>query len=150
VGGLVTVDDSARLDRRLYEEVWNEGAIDKVEALIAPGLVFDGQPLGPAEYRDWVTGFRRAIPDLHVHIEGQIAAEGSVASRLRWRGTNTGEFTAGLLPGWQGPTIAPTGKQLSWTAISVHRFESGKFVEGWLNADILGLLQQLGAIQTPQ
>ncbi|MGD9894816.1 MAG: ester cyclase [Dehalococcoidia bacterium] len=144
------MEESARLDHRLYEEVWNDGAVDAVEALIAPGLVYDGQPLSPASYRDWMLGFRRAFPDLHVTIEGQVAAEGTVASRLQWRGTNSGELAAGMLPGWQGPAIAPTGKQLAWTAISLHRFDSGRLAEGWLNADMLGLLQQLGAINTPR
>jgi predicted ester cyclase len=146
----MTVDESARLDRRLYEEVWNEGNGDAVETLIAPNLIYGGQPLSPDSYRDWMTGFRRAIPDLHVQIDSQVAAEGTVASRLTWHGTSTGEFTAGLLPGWQGPSIAPTGQPVAWTAISLHHFVSGKLTEGWLNADILGLLQQLGVIPTPR
>lgn len=142
----MTTDDSADLDRRLYEAVWNEGNFDAVESLVDQSLVYNGTPLSPAEYRGWATGFRRAFPDLHVQIEPQIAAGASVASRLTWRGTHTGELAAGLLPGWQGPAIAPTGRGVSWTAISLHRFESGTLVEGWLDADFLGLLQQLGVI----
>jgi predicted ester cyclase len=140
------MDDSGELDRHLYEKVWNEGDIGAIETLIDPNLVFNGTPLGPAGYRDWATGFRLAFPDLHVQLEPQIAAEASVASRLTWRGTNTGELAAGLLPGWNGPAIAPTGRSVSWTAISLHRFDSGKLIEGWLDADFLGLLQQLGVI----
>jgi hypothetical protein len=30
--------------------------------------------------------------------------------------------------------------------MEIDRIEAGKFVEGWANADNLGLLQQLGAI----
>lgn len=143
------MDESAGLDRRLYEEVWNDGNLDTVEDLIAPDLVFGGQPLSPADYRAWVTGFRRAFPDLHVEIEGQVAAEETVASRLTWHGTSTAELEAGLVPGWQGSAIAPTGRPVAWTAISLHRFVAGKLTEGWLNADILGLLQQLGAVPAP-
>jgi predicted ester cyclase len=146
LGGLVTMDDSAGLDRQLYEKVWNEGDIDDVETLIDPNLVFNGARLSPAQYRDWATGFRRAFPDLHVQIEPQIAAGATVASRLTWRGTNTGELAAGLLPGWQGSAIAPTGRAVNWTAISMHRFDSGRLIEGWLDADFLSLLQQLGVI----
>ena len=47
--------------------------------------------------------------------------------------------------------IPPTGKVVTATAIHISRFADGKFVEGWSNADALGLLQQLGAIpQMPQ
>lgn len=144
------VSDSAELDRRLYAEVWNRGETGAIESLIAPGLVFGGQPLSPADYRAWVTGFRRAFPDLHVRIESQVAAESAVASRLSWHGTSAGELAAELLPGWQGPAIAPTKQAVTWTAISVHRYSAGRLIEGWLNADILGLLQQLGVIATPR
>ncbi len=42
--------------------------------------------------------------------------------------------------------IPPGGKQFSATGIEIYRFEGGKIVEHWLQADNLGLLQQLGAV----
>jgi hypothetical protein len=35
---------------------------------------------------------------------------------------------------------------VTWTAIIISRFAGGKFVEDWENLDLLGLMQQLGAI----
>jgi predicted ester cyclase len=52
------------------------------------------------------------------------------------RGTHRGEFMG----------IAPTGKHVTVTAITIFRVEEGKIAELWNNVDALGLLQQLGAI----
>ena len=112
-------------------------------------MVFDGAPLGLAGYTNWVTGFRSAFPNLDVRIERQVADEQVVVSRLAWQGTNTGEILPHLLPGWTGPAIAPTGRAVAWTSMTMHRVVDGRLAEGWLNADLLGLLQQLGVLAPP-
>jgi predicted ester cyclase len=43
--------------------------------------------------------------------------------------------------------LAPTGRQFTISGISVARFTNGKMVEGWVNWDALGMLQQLGIVQ---
>jgi predicted ester cyclase len=35
------------------------------------------------------------------------------------------------------------------TGITIQRFEEGKIVEGWTNADTLGQMQQLGMAPAP-
>jgi predicted ester cyclase len=142
----MTADTTARFDRRLYEELWGRGDLALVDELIGPDVVFDGQPLGRGGYRDWVTGFRRAFPNLQVRIERQVADAQSVVSRLAWQGTNTGEILPHLLPGWSGTAIPPTGKAVAWTSMTMHRIVDGLLAEGWLNADLFGLLQQLGVL----
>ena len=42
--------------------------------------------------------------------------------------------------------IAPTGKQVTVTGMTIDRFVNGQFVEGWSNFDALGMLQQLGVV----
>ncbi|GAC1376676.1 MAG: hypothetical protein NVS2B12_35960 [Ktedonobacteraceae bacterium] len=46
--------------------------------------------------------------------------------------------------------LAPTGKQVMMTGIDIQRVANGKIAENWVNLDVLGLLQQLGAIPSPQ
>ena len=41
--------------------------------------------------------------------------------------------------------IAPTGKQVTLSGIEINRFEQGKLVEHWEQADMMGLMQQIGA-----
>lgn len=42
--------------------------------------------------------------------------------------------------------IAPPGKHIAFTGISIYRLAGGKIVEGWFNNDGLGLQRQLGLI----
>jgi len=146
---LMTVDSNLRFGHRLYEELWSRGDLILVEELIAPNVVFEGQPLGQAGYRGWVNAFRRAFPDLRVQIERQVADAQSVVSKLAWQGTNSGEILSQLLPGWSGPVIPPTGRTVTWTSMTLHRLVEGRLTEGWLNADFLSLLQQLGVLGPP-
>jgi predicted ester cyclase len=59
-----------------------------------------------------------------------------VAVRQTWRGTHTGNFLG----------IPPTGKQVAFTSTEVYRVAGGRLAEEWVELDMLGLLQQLGAI----
>jgi predicted ester cyclase len=69
-----------------------------------------------------------------------IAEGDKVAIRWAARGTHQGELLG----------IQPTGKQATWTGISIYRFADGKIVEAWWSKDVLGLLQQLGVIPPPE
>jgi len=41
---------------------------------------------------------------------------------------------------------APTGKALTWSAISITRFVDGRIAEEWVETDMLSFLQQLGVV----
>jgi predicted ester cyclase len=87
--------------------------------------------------RQFVAEIRQAFPDLHGIIEDQIAEGDKAMGRLRCTATHDCQF-AGL---------APTGKQATFEPIDINRFDaSGKVVEHWSLVDMLGLLQQLGAV----
>jgi SnoaL-like polyketide cyclase len=45
--------------------------------------------------------------------------------------------------------IPPTGKQATIPVFLIYRLVDDKIVEHWMQADSLGLLQQLGAIPAP-
>jgi predicted ester cyclase len=42
--------------------------------------------------------------------------------------------------------VEPTNRELTWTAITIDRISEGKLVESWANWDMMGMMQQLGAI----
>jgi predicted ester cyclase len=66
-----------------------------------------------------------------------MVAEGDkVAISVNVTGTYKGEF--------QG--IPATGKQVSFTAMDILTIIEGKIVEEWATADMMGLMQQIGAI----
>ena len=88
------------------------------------------------EHKGILTSFNNAFPDLHHEIVDMVAEGDKVAIRLNFTGTHKGEF--------QG--IPPTGKKLSLDEMGFITLINGKISEGWISADTMGLLQQLGAL----
>ena len=79
-----------------------------------------------------------AFPDLHFTIDDIVVEGDKVAMRYTMTGTHRGEFKG----------IPPTNKKVTAWAIEIDRVVGGKFVEGWVRFDTLGLMQQLGVLPT--
>ena len=84
---------------------------------------------------DMIRMFYNAFPDFTHNVEQILAVDGMVVLRATDRATHTGDF--------QG--IAPTGRRVSFGQIGIYRMVDGKIAEIWEEADIMGLMQQLGA-----
>lgn len=127
--------------RRSIEEVWNKGNLQLADELFSATYVHHdpstpdlGQ--GPEGEKKRASLYRNAFPDFRLKIEDLIADGELVVARWSGHGTHKGEFGS----------IAPTGKQFNITGVSIARFQHGKMVEGWINWDSLGLMQQLGLV----
>ncbi len=125
-------------------DAFNQGDWEAVDQLFAAHYVDHdrfraGLPPGPVGVKHAWSMFRAAFPDLYASIEDLIAEGDTVAVRGAIRGTHQGELLG----------IPPTGKQVTVTLMDINRIEGGQLVERWGEADMLGLLQQLGAIPTP-
>jgi steroid delta-isomerase-like uncharacterized protein len=136
-------DDLKAVSRRLIDEVYNEGKLDVVDEVVAPGYVRHDPTLpeditGQAAERELAAAYRAAFPDLTVTIEEQLAEGDRVVTRWTARGTHTGDLWG--IPG--------TGKEVRVTGTSVDRIQGGRIAESWLNWDALGLMQQLGVVPT--
>jgi len=111
-----------------------------LEEVMDPGcqIHFPGspEPLDREQYEQTIKMFYAAFPDLLHTIEDVVATGNTVVARFTDRGTHTG--------GFQG--VAPTGKPVTVTAMVIGRVANGKFSEMWLEADLLGLMQQIGAV----
>jgi len=132
--------DTKVLVRRLFEEVWNQGNLAAIDELFAPSYIrYDPaapEAKGLAGFKQLVVLLRTAFPDLHFTLEEIIAEGDKVMSRALLRGTHRGEYLG----------VAPTGKPVAVMGMVVLRIAQGKFQEGWLMMDNLGLLQQLGVV----
>jgi steroid delta-isomerase-like uncharacterized protein len=130
--------------RRFFDEVFSKGRLELVDELFATDYV--GHPSGneepnrgPEGVKEYVAGLRGAASDLKITIDDQIAEGAKVATRWTARGTHDGELMG----------IAPTGRPVSVTGITIQHLRDGKVVEGWTNWDGMSLLQQLGGIPGP-
>ncbi len=134
--------DNMAINRRIFDECWNKGVLNVLDEVLAANYVehdpaVPGGLLDIAAFKQNITMYRTAFPDLRLTIDDQFAiGENQVITRWSARGTNTG-----LLLG-----MPATGKQAFVTGLTLSRFENGKGVEGYTNWDTLGMLQQLGVV----
>src|SRR5713226_7625837 len=127
--------------RRLFEELWNQGNLSLADQLFTPNYTHHDSSSpdfghGPESERKRATLYRTAFPDLHLTIEDIIAEGDTVMTRWTCRGTHKGDLNG----------IAPTGKQVTISGMTVARLANGKLAEGYVNWDALGLMQQLGVV----
>jgi len=81
--------------------------------------------------------FSDAFPDVNFIFEDVFGEGDLVVGRGVIYGTHKGSFMG----------VAPTGKRVRWTGTRLFRLnDDGKLTDGWINIDLLGLMQQLGAI----
>jgi steroid delta-isomerase-like uncharacterized protein len=93
-------------------------------------------PLDAEGHRQYSEAMIAAFPDIERSIEDLVAEGDKVVARWTARGTHTGDF--------QG--LPPSGKVATSSGITIFRIADGRIVEEWSESDMLGLLQQLGAI----
>jgi steroid delta-isomerase-like uncharacterized protein len=132
-----TAEDNKALLQR-YADAMNRGNEAFVEEYFASTAVYHG-PMGDLSRDEFIQSHKAmlaAFPDLQLTIEDQVAEGDRVVTRWTARGTHEGDF--------QG--IAPTGTEVVITGIVISRIEGGKEVEAWEELNLLGLMQQLGAL----
>lgn len=125
-------------------EAFNRGDLDAAGRLFTADYVDHdpsraGLPTGPEGVKQAWSMMRAAFPDLQATIEDVIVEGDKVAVRGTVRGTHRGELMG----------IPPTGKQVTVTLIDINRIENGKLAERWGEADMLGMMQQIGAVPSP-
>lgn len=135
--------DSKHIVKLLFEEPW-KGNWDVVDKYIAPGYVgldaANPEPIrGPEGFRQNVEKYLGGFSDGRITVDDQIADGDKVATRWTGRGTHDGEIAG----------IAPTGKEVTVTGLTITRLEDDLVVEDWTNWDTLGMLVQLGAVPVP-
>jgi steroid delta-isomerase-like uncharacterized protein len=77
---------------------------------------------------------RRAFSDLNYAVEDVIAEGDRVVTRWTATGTHQGFF--GL--------YAPTGKEVTWSGVTIWQVRDGKILTIWVEQDTASQLQQLG------
>ena len=138
----MSAEGNKALVRRFVEEFWNEGNMSAADELMAPNAEIH-MPTGEVVNIDGLKSFagtwRESFPDWHSTFEELIAEGDRVAERWTGRGTHLGDM-------WG---IPPTGKRVEGPGSVFYRIVDGKIVDFRAQFDMLGLMQQLGAIASP-
>jgi steroid delta-isomerase-like uncharacterized protein len=117
----------------------NHGAQHQVEAVFAPDFVahMPGQPpMHRASFEQYVAVVAAGLPGYTFEIHDQIAQDDLVVNRITWRGVHTGNLAG----------VPATGRSVELRGINMFRVQDGRVVEQWAELDMLGLLQQIGAV----
>jgi steroid delta-isomerase-like uncharacterized protein len=136
----VTTGEYKALVRRFYEEVWDRGNTEFASEVFADEYVRHDfratHPVpGPAGQKQIADDFRAAFPDLRVTVDVIVGEDDFVVGRWTATGTHLGSWGS----------LDPTGREITFSAANIFRFENGKVVEIWNHRDDLGLQEQLGA-----
>ncbi len=75
-----------------------------------------------------------AFPDMHGTVQETVSEGAWVTTRTMVSGTMQGPFMG----------MAPTGKHATWEVIQMLRIADGTIVESHGQADVMGMMQQLG------
>jgi|SRR5215469_3952217 len=130
-------------NRAIVQRLFNEG-LNQRDASVLAQLYLDcvyhmplvGELRGEA-LRQFYAHLLAAFPDAQRTVDDQLTDDyQNVVTRWTATATHQGDFMG----------IAPTGKRITVTGISIHRIADGKVVEEWQQWDSLGLMQQLGVV----
>ena len=133
--------ESNKLTMHRFTEFINSASEELANELISPNAIFHVpgrmEPMrGPGGYLAIIGMMRSGFPDIQWTLEEVIAEDERVAARFTMRGTHQGEFFG----------VPPTGKKIQVQAMNFYRLSNGQFVEETGQPDLLGLLQQIGAV----
>ena len=128
--------------QRLFNDAINKHDLSVLWELCADDCTYHlplvGELRGEA-LRQFVASLIAAFPDAQRTVEDLLSDDiHKVVTRWTFTGSHQGHFMG----------IAPTGKRVAFTGISIHTIHSGKLVEEWQEWDSLGLMQQLGVVPT--
>jgi predicted ester cyclase len=136
-----TSEDAKAVIRRWNDEGWSGGNYDLAHEIIAPVMTVHGAGgqsvgMGPEGLIDLIKTWRTAFPDGKMTVDDIIVEGDLVGIRNTWHGTQTDSFYG----------IPPSGKQVHVTSVGLDRVKDGQVVEGWGELDMVGMMQQLGAM----
>lgn len=138
----MSIEHNVAVMREWLAEGWSKGNVDVADHLVSTEFLVHGAggqsvKSGPDGVKDLVRAWRVAFPDGVMSVLEDIPEGDKVGVRLLWRGTHLGEFYG----------IPPSGKKVECISFGIDRVGTdGKICEGWGELDMLGLMQQVGAM----
>ena len=135
-------DENKVIVRRFIEEIFVKGNVDAVDKLVAHDFVPHSWPSvapGPEGLKQAVKRVSTGLSDISMKIEDMISQDDKVAVRLTAHARHQGDFMG----------LPATGKSYTISETHIFHIRDGKVAEHWRDADMLGLMQQLGALPEP-
>jgi steroid delta-isomerase-like uncharacterized protein len=124
----------------IYEAV-NTGDLALLDEFVAPDYTEHSEGFqGVEPFKQQITAFRAAFPDLRVTVEDLLIDGDRFASRTTVTGTHAGDLMG----------MPASGRRISVEAVDIGRIENGQAKERWGGLNLYSMLTQLGVIPAPQ
>ena len=121
---------------------WNNGDLDGYLTLYDDAITLHGytpEPMDKSVVRSFYEGIFAAFAGPQLVFHDVFWSDDKAAIRFTMTGTHEADFMG----------VPATGREIALPGISILRFEGDRVVERWSQADMLGLLVQLGALPAP-
>ena len=138
----MTLDQNKAIATRFIQEVFVEADERAADELTAADFVppsWPGVEHGVDALKQAQRRVSAGLDDVRMTIEDVIAEGDKVVVRLTSHGRHAGEFMG----------MPPSDKAYDISEIHIFRIADGKVAEHWRDADMLGMLRQLGAFPEP-
>jgi predicted ester cyclase len=138
----MSTDENKAVVRRFVHEIFDKGNVSAVDELVDDSFVPHTWPsvTGKEDFKETVVRMAKAVKDPHHTIEDMLAEGDRVSVRLTSHATQTGDVMG----------VAAAGKEYTIAEQHIFRLEGGKVVEHWHVADMLAMMQQIGAFPALQ
>jgi len=128
--------------RQLFDAV-NAGDLDRMLSLVGEDISvhtpIPGVEPGREGFRQFMSVYLSAFPEQRVELHELVAEGDLVLARHTHHVRHGGEFAG----------MPPSGKQAIVHGLELYRLNNGQIIEMWHHDDLLGLMQQLGAVPAP-
>ena len=133
------------LGHRSHAEFMIGGREDVVDEVYSPDSVIFGRHIPAAQrrgtegFKDYGRVLRAAFPDIQIIDQAAVTEGDYQAFRWTFHGTHDGPMFG----------VPPTGRKASIEGYDILHIRDGKIIEAWIEQDMIGLLQQIGAVPAP-
>jgi len=139
------LEQNKALADRFNMDIFVDGKLDVADEIlssdfVAHALVSPEFTSGPEGIKKWATSMRNSLSDVWINHYETIAEGNLVMTRWEGGGIHTGEMAG----------VPASGNSIKITGFDLFRIEGGKIVELWQEQNVLGMLQQLGALPAPE
>jgi predicted ester cyclase len=124
------------------QDCWNAGDLDGYLELYDDSIRLHGyspEPLDKTAVRGFYEAIFMAFEELHLDFHEVLSDGDALTCRFTMTGRHVGEFMG----------VPRTDREIALPGITILHFRGDKVVERFSQADMLGLLVQLGAVPAP-
>jgi len=133
----VSTDENKAVVRRFIDQIFDKGNVSAVDELVSDDFVPHTWPsvTGKEDFKATVERMAKAVRDPHHTVEDMVAEGDRVSVRLTSHAVQNGDVMG----------VPAAGREYTIAEQHIFRVVDGKVVEHWHVADMLGMMQQIGA-----